>query len=494
MTDALQELNRTLSSLIEHKKFNKLAFYKPYPKQLELHAIIARERMLRAGNQEGKTYCAAAEVSYHLTGKYPDWWKGIRFDHPILVWAAGEDSTVVRDRMQSLLCGKYGIAEEKGTGFIPKDDILDVSMSRGVTDAFDTVTVQHWKLVDGKYEKDGFSSLRFKSYEQGRKKFQSDAVDFIWLDEEPDEDIYSECVTRTTATGGYILVTFTPLQGRTPMLSRYMEFPNEQRREVVMTIYDALHIPREKIPGIIAAWPEHERDARAYGIPMMGEGRVFPFADDVIEEDDIVTVPVQWTRLWSIDFGTGGTAHPFAGTLILWDKDADCLHVHKALKTDEQLVSQHCMLIKQIAEQVRVAWPHDGNQKERGAADETMTTQKLYKKGGLRMLPEHATFEDGGISTEAGILEMYERMKSGKLKIAKSLMRGETGIEFRNYHRKDGKIVKVSDDIMSCIRIGVMMKRKGDNSPLGPSIFPGGGDKNKQTRELADGVDFDLFA
>ncbi len=478
----LDELLATLEGIGDLKRFNKLQYYQPYPKQIELHNLDKRERMLRAGNQLGKTYCAAAEIAMHLTGQYPNWYKGHRFTKPVKVWAACESSVLTRDRTQSLLCGPYGVPAEQGSGFIPRDCILDYSLSRGVTDAFDTVMVRH--------RTGGVSSVSFKSYEQGRKKFQSDAIDFVGLDEEPPYDIYTECLTRTTATQGLILTTFTPLQGRTPLLTRFMDEKSPERAEVVMTIYDVPHI--KDLQTEINKYPVHERQARAMGVPMMGEGRIFPFSDESISEDPIFRIPPEWTRLWGIDFGSGADAHPFAAALVLWDRENDCLHVHAAVKTSDPLVSHQVALMKPIASSVKVAWPHDGNSRERGAADETTTTALLYKKAGLRMLPTHATFADGGISTEAGVNEMYQRMIAGKLKVAKHLIEGDWGNEFRSYHRKDGLIVKVNDDLMSATRMVVMAKARGDTSPLGPQLFTGV--DIRPPSQFAEGVDFDVFS
>src|SRR3954469_1915723 len=60
---------------------DRLAFYDPYPKQLAFHApgATARERLLMAGNQLGKTLAGGFEVAMHMTGRYPDWWCGKRF-------------------------------------------------------------------------------------------------------------------------------------------------------------------------------------------------------------------------------------------------------------------------------------------------------------------------------------------------------------------------------------------------------------------------------
>ena len=63
----------------EYKHFNQWESYKPYKKQLEFHNSTARERLFSAGNQLGKTFAGGMEVAFHLTGIYPDWWKGRRF-------------------------------------------------------------------------------------------------------------------------------------------------------------------------------------------------------------------------------------------------------------------------------------------------------------------------------------------------------------------------------------------------------------------------------
>ena len=61
---------------------DRLKYYKPYPKQRDFHAAgaTARERLLMAGNQLGKTLAGGFEVAMHATGRYPDWWRGKRFD------------------------------------------------------------------------------------------------------------------------------------------------------------------------------------------------------------------------------------------------------------------------------------------------------------------------------------------------------------------------------------------------------------------------------
>src|SRR5690606_19266974 len=75
------------------RRTNRLRFCRPSGKQREVHDKGAefRERLFVAANQVGKTLSGAAEVGMHLTGQYPDWWTGRRFDHPV-IWIAGSES------------------------------------------------------------------------------------------------------------------------------------------------------------------------------------------------------------------------------------------------------------------------------------------------------------------------------------------------------------------------------------------------------------------
>lgn len=480
----LAELLETLEAAAERKLYNTLLFFRPYPKQQEFFDMGAfkRERLLIAGNQLGKTEAGAVETAYHLTGLYPDDWLGLRFDHPIRAWAGGESGILVRDVQQKKLCGAPGVEGSLGTGYIPKHCFVDKpTLARGVTDAFDTIQVQHH---DEHGVPDGISTLTFKTYEQGRTKWQGEPVDWIWNDEEPPEDIYSEGITRTNATGGAIITTFTPLKGMSTVVGYFLGADvTPERGHVTMTIYDALHYTDEQRAKIIASYPAHERDARTRGIPMMGSGRIFPYPLEMVSEPAIENIPLHWSKLWGIDFGI---AHPFGAVLFAWDKDADIIHILHTVRVSNQGPLQHAAAMKAIAGAVPVAWPHDGNSREKGDNDMTPLKDK-YKKHGLIMLPTHACFPDGSISTEAGIQEMDERFQTGRLRVASHL--GDWTTEFANYHRKDGLIVKENDDLMSATRIGLMARRYARAVALGPQ-----GPARRRQQTMADGVDFDPFS
>ena len=98
-----------------------------------------------AGNQLGKTLAGGFEAAMHATGRYPDWWKGKRFDRPVVGWACGVTGEVVRDTVQKILVGRTG---QQGTGAIPKDAIAELVTARGTPDLLDSIKVHH---VSGGY-------------------------------------------------------------------------------------------------------------------------------------------------------------------------------------------------------------------------------------------------------------------------------------------------------------------------------------------------------
>jgi hypothetical protein len=75
------------------------------------------------GNRVGKSTAGSVEVSYHLTGEYPDWWQGYKFDRPTKVWVAGETRDATRDIVQMKLLGE---PHAHGSGMIPKDAIVSI--------------------------------------------------------------------------------------------------------------------------------------------------------------------------------------------------------------------------------------------------------------------------------------------------------------------------------------------------------------------------------
>lgn len=427
---------------------DRLAHYKPYAKQMEFHtagALPVYERLFMAGNQLGKTFAGAAETSYHLTGRYPPWWQGRRWDRPIVAIGGSESGELTRDGMQRLLVGPPKVEADWGTGYIPKDFLLDWSRKNGVADALDSVTVKH---VSG-----GASTFGFKSYDQGRAKWQANTVDWVWFDEEPPQDVYSEGVTRTVATGGSSVLTFTPLLGMSEVVRRFLGEKDEHRRVITMTIHDAGHISPEERERIIARYPEHEREARAMGVPILGSGRIFPIADSRILIPPF-NLPHHWPVIGGLDFGWD---HPTAAVKLAWDRDNDIVYLVREHRLSKATPKQHVATIgdQRSWGNIPWAWPHDGEVADKGSG---LQLARQYKTAGLAMLDSHATFPNGSNSVEAGVLQMLERMNDGRWKVFEGVCPLWME-EFRLYHRDEGKIVKEYDDLISASRYAEMMLR-----------------------------------
>ena len=454
-----RRFHELLGELEFRKQGNQLADYRPYPKQIEFHAaggpLTVRERLLKAGNQVGKTVSAGYEHAMHLTGRYPDWWVGATFDEPTIGWAASETSQSTRDTVQRILLGQVG---SWGTGAIPRDALKEIKRSASsVPDAVETVLVKHGGGGDVQA---GTSRVTIKTYDQGRLRWQGETLDFVWFDEEPPEDIYFEGLTRTNARGGIVTLTFTPLKGMSEVVRRFLQEKPVGTTVTTMTIHDAAHYTPEQRTAIIATYPAHEREARINGTPTMGSGRIYPHSDDVVAESQIA-IPAHWPRIAGMDFGWD---HPTTAVWLAWDRDTDTVHIYDCYAVSEQTPMVHALAIRARGDWIPMAWPHDGLQHEKGTGDEV---KKQYLKYGVNMLSDKATHAPdykagekegtGGNSVELGITEISERILTGRIKVAKHL--NAWFEEFRLYHRDGGKIVKLSDDLMDATRYAIMMLR-----------------------------------
>lgn len=172
-----------------------------------------------AGNQLGKTIAGGFEWAIHLTGRYPDWWEGRVFDHPVRFWASGVTGESTRDNPQRVLLGPPQQKGDWGTGSIPHDALSDWTLARGIPDALDSAVIK-WGGGGDVQAKE--SVLAFKAYEKGREKWQGETLDGVWFDEEPPLDIYTEGKTRTNATNGIVIVTFTPLLGMSDVVTQFL--------------------------------------------------------------------------------------------------------------------------------------------------------------------------------------------------------------------------------------------------------------------------------
>lgn len=427
-----------------------------YVKHLEFFkaGAIVRSRLFMAGNRVGKTITGCTEDVYHLTGLYPDWWEGKVFNDPIRAWVAGKTNETTRDIIQLELLGNVifekGRKTFDGTGLIPKHLIGKVTWRQGVQDLADTILVRH---ANGEWSK-----LGLKSYQQGRGSFEGTAQHLIHLDEEPPQDVYTECLTRTATTDGIVLITFTPLEGLTSIILDFMEKARNGTTIMVQAGWDdAPHLSEKTKRELLAEYPIHEHDARSKGVPISGSGSIYPVPDEQLLIAPF-TIPKHWPRITGMDFGWD---HPTAAVNLAWDRDTDTIYCVAEYGESRKTPVEHTPHIRELCAFAPVAWPHDGVNTEKGGG-EPIKDQYVDEK--LNMLHEKATLLDGSNSVEASISLILQYMQKGQFKIFNTCTRLMN--EKRIYHRKNGKIMKMNDDFIDAMRYAVMMLRFAITEPV----------------------------
>lgn len=414
-----------------------------YPKQMAFFAAGKEyhQRLFIAANRVGKSLSMGCELVYHLTGQYPEWWQGKRFESANEWWVCGVTARDVKVVLQDLLIGKVN---EFGEGLVPYAT-LDFDTIKDAKRIDTPITSFRVKHTSG-----GWSSVEFKTYEQGRQSFQGTERS-IWLDEEAPQDIYAECLTRT-ATGGNILVmTFTPLKGPTPLIKDYLgeisvadvhDGPVDEHRYVTTCGWDDVPHLNEKIKAsLLASFPPHMRDARSKGIPALGSGVIYPVptSDYIVEPFEI---PKSWKRLYGMDVGNK--------TACVWmahDPVANIWYVYNDYYKERAEPSIHTAAIKARGEWI----PGAIDPASRGRSQiDGKALMDMYKDLGLTLRPAIN-------AVEAGLYEVWEALSTGKIKMFKGC--NQLSREMQSYMRDEkGNVVKRDDHCCDAFRYAYMTR------------------------------------
>jgi phage terminase large subunit-like protein len=476
-----------------------------YPKHMAFFAAGAtwRQRALISGNRTGKSQSAAYELVCHMTGEYPAWWRGRRFDKPVECWGAGDTGQTTRNIIQVALLGPTSVIDNRQwAGMIPAAMVYDISRKAGIPDAVSTIWVRH--------KSGGISTVDLLSYDQKREAFQGTARSVVWLDEECPPDVYGECLMRTMTTDGTVMVTFTPLQGLTPFIADWLsksvlevidpatglsqlaparqevfggdlgdnpaveKVPGEQdgltRYTVMATWDDCPHLSPEAKAAMLAEYPPYQRDARSRGIPALGSGVIYPVPESEIKVQPFA-VPDHWPRVFGLDLDAG--AGWTAAVWVALDRETGVYYVYDVYKRGHAEPSVHAAALKSRGDWI----PGVG---DAAGLMVTMTDSRqyleIYRQLGVDLvLPDKAV--------EAGIQHTYELLSSGRLKFFASC--GPLFDEYRMYRRDDkGRVVKQHDHCCDSLRYAIhsglsrMKTRPGTGKQAVKDRFNGPADRS----------------
>lgn len=453
-----REAKLQLLELLEEKrkreKYNRIRSLFPdtgefrrelYEKHCEFFTAGAyhSERLFMAGNRVGKTEAGGYELALHLTGEYPHWWDGKRFDRRVRALAAGDTNQTTRDIIQKkLLGGKYG-TDEWGSGIIPRDKLGKPVPKPGVPDAYEEVPILH--------SAGEWSILKFRTYEQGRKIFQGTEEDIIWMDEECPYAVYEEALIRTMTTNGIFILTFTPLSGLTELVLAFLKSCKEQLltdtenpRYIVKAGWKhAPHLSEEQQQRLIKSLKlkPHQLKARMDGDPSLGSGAIYPYDPDEIKVKPFI-IPKHWPKGYGFDVGWRKTAVVWGA----WDRDNDIVYLYSEHYMGQVTPAEHAAAIKARGDWVLGAI--DPASKGRAQTDGEQLFEQ-YKQQGLNIIKAKN-------AVETGLFAVNERLATGRLKIFGTL--NDLLAEIALYRRNDkGMIVKENDHLMDAMRYLIMM-------------------------------------
>lgn len=188
----LSELMWGLQQLEERQEVEPLELMAWLPHQVRTLQNTGRFRLLRTGNQLGKTTVGLAEIIFAAIGEHPYRTPSRKHSEYWVVCASWSQSLAIQKKLYEL-CPK---------DLLHPDTKYDVKRGfRGTTPA---VQLLH---ADG-----GWSTIRIKTTKQEGLDLAGDTLSGVLFDEPPkSQRIYTEVTKRLQSTGGWLLCTMTPI-------------------------------------------------------------------------------------------------------------------------------------------------------------------------------------------------------------------------------------------------------------------------------------------
>lgn len=276
--------------------------YKPSPKQEAFFRSNHRRRLLRCGNQVGKTLTACHEAWAHALGA-----------HPYKEVPTGPSTGLIvcadwRSYVDVISKTMYATAPKM---FLSPD--TEYSVERGWKNRM-------IKLRNG-------SVIYFRSAEQGPTAIAGLVCDWLLIDEPPPQDIFSEALTRIAVRGGPVWMSFTPIGRPVEWLRDHVEgTESEPAREdweqyrIGLTVEDCPHRTQESINVQLASYLPSEMPQRARGEweGSVTEREMECFELDLIKDIELKDLGRCYLGL-SLDHGEKKSRQ--TAILIAWNKD-----------------------------------------------------------------------------------------------------------------------------------------------------------------------------
>lgn len=257
-------LTKVIAEIQNRLKEYKIKDFKPLPHQKAFIKSNAKTTMLLGGNRSGKTTAGISNLILYVLDLHPVH----RLTKNAMVWVVGLDTP---NHINPILIPRV-------MEFIPSF----------MVDSFDKVE-RRLTLKNG-------CTIYFKSCDSGVGKFQSAAVDFLWFDEEPPENIWRESYTRTIDKAAPIYITMTPTNGVSWSYHElYTKHDGKLVNVITAKLTDNTYLPQNEVQAFLDRLDESEKLVRL-------EGRYVQFGSKRIFSREIVD-KLEKTIIQPIGFG-----------------------------------------------------------------------------------------------------------------------------------------------------------------------------------------------
>jgi len=396
----------------------------PTAKQLEVLRDIEAfySRYVVAGNQSGKTMLAGREAAWIFTNTHPyiDT-KAVWGDRPLIMLILGQTTKQLE-------------TEIWGNKIQPHLDPAEyqVHSSGGV-------------LQSVSHRKNG-NKILFISHHNAndaRKNSQAFVAQWVWLDEMPSSlSLFSELETRTIATKGRFICTFTPLI-RNPEIKKKIETVDSRYgKKYKFAMFDnPIYAGREdELMARYSALPEGERNARLYGEWFIGDRGVYRF-DEIHHMENPEGYHPAWRHVEVVDPAAAG----YAGYALLAENPKNhSWYLIRAENVQGDSASELLQSFQKRSEGVnlirRISDPHE---------------QWFIKEANKAKVVYHGVFNKNNNRKLELIKQLQDRLDDGRLKITD--WAGEAVVEqfatCQWSETREDKIVRSSDyHILDCLQ------------------------------------------
>jgi len=339
--DELSALLEKLQQIEKIKEENPLALYEPNRTQKPFHESEHGIKWLYGGNMSGKTYAGSKETVCELLEEDPS--------------GTTPDRDYKKNPMFSSLPKKlwFGTVNIQKAIAIYEQD-LRPKLPRGSWQKFDNKTNTLYMKND--------NILQLMSYESDIRMWQSDAVDGIWLDEQPPFLHFKEARSRVNRKSGRIWCTMTPLYANSAWAFREI-FQNRRNdpniKYWIMDLMDNIHLTPEQIQAQLDAFKgTDEEESRLHGRHMVLQGVIH---SDFNEEVHVIE-PFEITKAYkqNYEFCRVIDLHKRNPNVCQWfmyrRQPNPEVYLIKELSIRPELIDMFCENIKHISGDLKIRY------------------------------------------------------------------------------------------------------------------------------------------